>query len=210
MICPKCGKDNKEHSAFCTGCGEKLHSHEYSTQQIKEDVEKYSTKKSSKPLIIVLIICSTLILTTIIGVAAYVIVTQNKNTFDSVHTEQPATEEPTELPPEKATDLDMSKIQNIIGNYDATSNTGISIVDFNHSKPNRTYTVNAEKYFVASGLYAPIYNLAIKDYSLISKADYMMEKMDNKSANNLIDALGGLDNVNSNLASRGANNTTFR
>ena len=133
MICPKCGKDNKEHSAFCTGCGEKLHSHEYSTQQIKEDVEKYSTKKSSKPLIIVLIICSTLILTTIIGVAAYVIVTQNKNTFDSVHTEQPATEEPTELPPEKATDLDMSKIQNIIGNYDATSNTGISIVDFNHS-----------------------------------------------------------------------------
>jgi len=210
MKCPKCGKDNKEYSVFCTGCGERLQTSSFSTEEIKEDVDKYSKKSSSKALIIVLVICAVLVISTIAGVAAFFIITHNSGS--SAPTATPATEvptdEPTDMPTYEPADLDMSEIQDVIEDYDAESCVAVSIVDFKHQYSNRTYTINAEEYFVASGFYAPLYNLA-HGYFTDDTAEYMMEKMDNKSANELIDALGGLETVNSRLSYEGAHHTTF-
>ena len=106
--------------------------------------------------------------------------------------------------------IDVAEIENIISAYTALSNVAVSIADLNSGEV--FSTSNADRSFIASGLYLPVYIAIGGSNSSSSYSAYIsniLSRKDNQSANVLIDNLGGTNVVNEILWNNGYTSTTL-
>ncbi|MCL2828254.1 MAG: protein kinase [Oscillospiraceae bacterium] len=115
----------------------------------------------------------------------------------------------TDTPPELShfVAFDMGAIDGIISQRASPSDVAVSILDLNTMEMH--VTANGNTPFVASGFYAPLYNIVLSHSSARQTADTMMATMDNAAANALIEGIGGFAQVNGILSNLGFAETRF-
>lgn len=113
-----------------------------------------------------------------------------------------------------ATGFDTTGLNTIVDGFSTTDVSVAATIDGNASatsSENSYSSQQANKQFVAAGLYLPIYlqARAQNNAAALASASTMMQNMDNSAGNEAIASLGGLDAVTQWASAQGYTQTTF-
>jgi hypothetical protein len=138
----------------------------------------------------------------------------SSNTPPASSSATPSSISPSSTASHAATGFDTNGLNAIVNGVSTTDVSVAATVDGNTaaSAGENTYgSQQADKQFVAAGLYLPIYlqARAQNNPSALTSATAMMQNMDNSAGNDAIAALGGLDAVSQWSAQQGYAQTSF-
>ena len=110
--------------------------------------------------------------------------------------------------PEEVSVFDITAISDVISRRTDSENVAVAVM---HLDAGAVYlTANGDTRFIAAGFYTPLHNIAIThDNSLRQIAGTMMSGMSNADANEIMEHLGGFDQINAILRSQGYTYTSF-
>ena len=234
MFCGKCGTQQIENAAFCGKCGAPMGGRGSARPVAPQPP---SRKPPANKKVVMGALCALLILIFAVGAVWFFVLPENGEedipaaelaesptpipTPDQPTTPMPTqapmpTQTPTPIPtpeptpePTEPEGFVMEAIDAIIADRAEAWQVAVAVLDLETGETNAT--ASGDIPFVASGFYAPLYNIALsRDNAVLRQtAETMMATMDNTAANSLISSLGGLSQVNSILRDRGFPETTF-